>query len=138
MGNRNKAKGTKWESEVRDYLNRELGQVDDDGRFYNPADPHNVKRQAQEGRADVGDVWAVPFVLECKNEKSIRLPAYVRQAETEADNAGLPYGVAVVKQRGRGPAHGHVAMSLATFARLLTQVRKSHANTSTTPAEQQR
>lgn len=124
MTNRNKAKGTAWESDGCRFLNRKLGLVDEEGRFYDPTDPDNVRRQVQTGRADVGDAWARPFVLEFKNEQSIRLPAYVEQAEAEAQNAGLPYGVAVIKRRGKGAGAGYVATSLATFARFLLDYRR--------------
>lgn len=125
MTNRNKAKGTAWESAVRDFLNRALGLVDEvTAMFYDPTDPDNVHRKAQEGRADVGDLWARPFVLEAKNERTIRLSAYVEQAEAEAVNAGLPYGAAVVKRRGKGVGAGYVVMSLATFARFLRDYRR--------------
>lgn len=123
MANRNKAKGTKWESAVRDYLNGALGLVDEDGRFWDPADPDNVTRKAQEGSRDVGDLWAHPFVLEAKDEAKHRFSAYVEQAEREAEAAGLPFGVAVVKRRRASPARGYVVMSLATFARVLRLVR---------------
>lgn len=125
MTNRNKAKGTAWESAVRDFLNRALGLVDEvTAMFHDPTDPDNVHRKAQEGRADVGDLWARPFVLEAKNERTIRLSAYVEQAEAEAQNAGLPYGAAVVKRRGKGAGAGYVVMSLATFARFLRDYRR--------------
>src|SRR5690606_41936252 len=94
----NKRKGSRWESDVRDYLNGALGLVDGDGRFFDPTDPHNVRRQAQQGWADVGDLWAAPFVLECKAERSYDLAGYVRQAEREAAAAGFPFGAAVVKR----------------------------------------
>ncbi|MGY1436673.1 hypothetical protein [Streptomyces reniochalinae] len=70
MANPNKAKGTGWESAVRDYLNEALGLVDEFGKFLDVFSSLNVRRPAQEGAADVGDVHAVPFILECKNVKS--------------------------------------------------------------------
>lgn len=124
MANPNKRKGTSWETDGCRFLNRELGLVDEEGRFYDPTDPDNVRRQAQTGLADVGDAWARPFVLEFKNERTIRLSAYVEQAEAEAVNAGLPYGAAVIKRRGKGAGAGYVATSLATFARFLLDYRR--------------
>lgn len=121
--------GTEWETAITRFLNTALGMYRDGEapEFKDPTNPDNVRRQAQEGARDVGDVWARPFVLEAKNEKAITLAEYVRQAEREAENARLPYGAAVVKQRGKGPAAGYVVMSLATFARVLAHIR---ANTS--------
>lgn len=130
MTNRNKAKGTAWETDGARFLNVELGMYDEDGEFLDPTDPDNVRRQVQMGAKDVADVWARPFALEFKNEKTITLASYVEQAEREARNARLPYGAAVVKQRGKGAAAGYVVMSLATFARVLAEIR---ANTPPAP-----
>lgn len=118
MANRAKALGTSWESAVRDYLNTTLGLVDESGRFRDVFSALNVKRPAQEGAADVGDVHAVPFVLECKNVKNPAVPTFLRQAETEANHAGFPYGVAVVKVRGLNVRRGRVHYTLPTWHRI--------------------
>ena len=111
MANRHKAAGTRWESAVVAYLRE--------------GDPTavDVRRVAQTGRVDIGDVHAYPFAVECKAERTFRLAEYIREAEREADAAGMPYGVAVVKARGRPVAEGYVVMSLATFRRLLRDLR---------------
>ncbi|MEU7200249.1 hypothetical protein [Streptomyces sp. NPDC045470] len=124
-----KAKGTAWESAVRDFLNEELGQyVADwrkaDYRWKDPHDPGNVNRQVQAGSADVGDLHARPFVLEAKAERSIRLAEYVRQANREAAAAGFDFGAAVVKAPRRSVRDGYVVMDLATFARVLAALRE--------------
>ncbi|WP_158708843.1 hypothetical protein [Streptomyces sp. NRRL S-920] len=116
--NPNKAKGTQWESDVRNHLNAALGLVDEAGRFLDPFDPCNVRRPAQEGAADVGDVHAVPFVLECKNVRSPAVPTFLRQAEVEARNAGFPYGVAVVKVHRQSVQRGKVHFSVRTWTRV--------------------
>lgn len=113
MANPSKARGTRWESAIRDYLN---GVLD----YSHPADWRMVKRQAQEGVKDVGDLHAWPFVLEAKDVKSPSVPAWLRQAEAEARNAGFPYGVVVHKVRGRGPALARVHITDETYRRLLT------------------
>lgn len=114
MGNPNKRRGTAWESAVVRFLRETLaGRTDD------------IRRQVQMGHADIGDVHADPFALECKNTRQYDLAAFVEQAEREAENAGLPYGAAVVKRRGKGPGHGYVVMSLATFARVLSELRRN-------------
>ncbi|MFE9256521.1 hypothetical protein [Streptomyces sp. NPDC006879] len=118
VANPNKAKGTQWESDVRNYLNAELGLVDEYGKFLDPFDAHNVRRPAQEGAADVGDVHAVPFVLECKNVKRPSVPTFVRQAEVEAVHAGFPYGVAVVKVPRLNVRRGKVHFSVRTWTRV--------------------
>src|SRR5690606_3013360 len=94
VANPNKRRGTRWETEFARFLNRELELVTPDGdEFLDPTSPLNVRRQAQQGIHDVGDLWVIPFVVECKNTARHELPAYVRQAEQEARNAGLSYGV---------------------------------------------
>lgn len=106
MSHPNKARGTRWESAVRDYL-RDRGL---------PA-----FRKVQEGARDVGDlgVWGLPFVLEAKDHASIDLAGFVDQANREAHNAREPYGVAVVKRRGKGVHQGYVVMDLETFVSIL-------------------
>lgn len=112
----NKAKGTAWETAVCRYLNGALGED-------NPHSLRFVKRQAQAGVKDVGDVWASPFALECKDEAKHNFPGYIRQANSEALNAGMPYGVAVVKKRRANAGDAYVVMDLATFARVLAALR---------------
>lgn len=118
MTNRNKVKGTAWESRVRDYLNKVLGLVDEYGKLHDPFDGLNVRRPAQEGSRDVGDVHAVPFVLEAKDVARPTVPAFLRQAEVEARHAGFPYGVAVVKARGQNVRRGRVHFTVGTWTRV--------------------
>lgn len=125
MANPNKAKGTSWESAVRDYMNRALGLVDADGNWRDIFSAYNVKRPAQEGSADVGDVHAVPFILECKNVKSPAVPTFLRQAEVEARNAGFPYGVAVVKVPRANVRRGRVHFTVSTWTRVRRALRLS-------------
>lgn len=118
MANPNKVKGTQWESAIRDYLNAFLDLVDAHGRFLDPFDAGNVRRPAQEGSRDVGDIHAVPFVLEAKNTKSPAVPTWIRQAEIEAGHAGFPFGVVVHKVRGSAVATGRVHVSVRTWTRI--------------------
>lgn len=130
MANRNKTRGTAWETAVADYLNESLGlykaewrEGDRSSRWLNPRDPDNVTRNVQTGAKDIGDLSLWPFIGECKDEQTIRLPAYIRQANQEAANATADYGVALVKQRGKGVAQGYAVMDIATFARVLQALR---------------
>ncbi|MFE1129594.1 hypothetical protein ACFW6R_23310 [Streptomyces albidoflavus] len=118
MSNPNKAKGTAWESAVRDFLNGFLRLVDEDGRFLDPGDGMNVRRAAQEGARDVGDVHAAPFILECKDVKNPAVPSWLRQARVEARHAGFPFGVAVHKRRGMAVAVGRVHFDVRTWTRV--------------------
>lgn len=112
MSNPSKARGTRWESTTRDYLN---GALD----YSHPTDWRLIKRQAQEGAKDVGDLHAWPFVLEAKDVKSPAVPTWLRQADTEAVNAGFPYGVVIHKVRGKGPGVARVHITEATYDRLI-------------------
>ncbi|MFF8473860.1 hypothetical protein [Streptomyces sp. NPDC015414] len=112
MANASKARGTRWESAIRDYLNGVLG-------YSHPTDWRLVKRQAQEGAKDVGDLHAWPFILEAKDVKSPAVPTWLRQAEAEAVNAGFPYGVVIHKVRGKGPALARVHITDAALSRVL-------------------
>jgi len=126
VSNPNKERGTNWESAVRDYLNNALGLYVEGWRdlsagltkFRNPADPLNVKRQAQEGTYDVGDLHAWPIVVECKDVASSAVPTWLRQARVEAKNAGFAFGVVVHKQRRSGVKAGRVHVDVRTFTRL--------------------
>lgn len=131
MANPNKAKGTAWETETTDFLNTSLGLYKWDWkteklpparRFVDFLSPLNVKRQAQAGNKDVGDLWAWPFIVECKDCKTEAVPSWLRQANVEAENAGFPYGVAVHKTRRAPASHGKVHMSVGTFTRVRLQL----------------
>jgi hypothetical protein len=132
MSNPNKAKGTAWETEVTEYLNDALGHYRPNWkldklrgveRFVNPLDPLNVKRQAQAGAADVGDLWAWPFIIECKDVRSAAVPAWLRQAEAERINAGFAYGAVAHKTRNANVRAGRVHLSIRDFTRLRLVLR---------------
>ncbi|MFJ7061101.1 hypothetical protein ACIQVA_25820 [Streptomyces microflavus] len=120
MANPNKTRGTAWESAVRNFLNAFLGLVDDNGVFLDPFDGMNVRRPAQEGTRDIGDVHAAPFILECKDVRSPAVPTWLRQAKAEAVHAGFPYGVVVHKRRGLGVRSGRVHFDVRTWTRTRT------------------
>ncbi|MFE5901102.1 hypothetical protein ACFQ67_27310 [Streptomyces sp. NPDC056488] len=120
MANPNKSRGTAWESAVRDYLNNALELVDERGVFRDPFNGMNIRRPAQEGARDIGDVHAVPFILECKDVKNPAVPTWLRQARVEAINAGFPYGVVVHKRRGLGVRAGRVHFDVRTWTRTRT------------------
>lgn len=136
MANPNKTKGTAWESEVTDYLNEQLGHYRENwradklrgiARFREPLSPLNVKRQAQAGAADVGDLWAWPFIVECKDVASEAVPAWLRQAEAERINAGFTYGVVVHKRRNANVATARVHLSVRDFTRVRQALKRGVA-----------
>ena len=111
MANPNKAKGTRWESDVTNYL-RSHGL---------PA----VKPR-QEGNEDVGDIHVGRFVLQCKDWRDVTaatregVEGAARQSVARANRAGTPWAwfppVAVVKRARKGTGDGYVTMTLETVA----------------------
>lgn len=113
MTNPNKARGTRFESAVVDYLT----SVGIPARRLPPA-----------GARDKGDLDGVPaFAVECKDEATLRFSAYVDQANVEAHHAGKEFGVAVVKRRGKGAAQAYAVMDLATLAAVVKRLAEADA-----------
>lgn len=117
--NRTTAKraGSSFEQATVDYLKMALRQ---------PA----VERIPMGGSKDRGDVGNVRtragslVAVECKNESTLRIPQYLREAQAEAGHYGALCGVAVVKRRGVGMTPERmgeqlVCLTLADFVRLL-------------------
>lgn len=107
MTSANKAKGGRWELDIVKYLSERFGRL--------------VRRPHAEGFEDIGDIHLSPFVLQAKNwgDVASALREGVAGAEVQADRAGEPYGVAIIKRRGKGAEHAYVAMSLRQFRDLV-------------------
>jgi len=108
MSNPHKAKGTKWEVDVVNYL-RAQGHPD-------------ALRVVPEGLQDQGDIRVrEEWVLQAKawskvlDGISAGVLGYLRQRKA----ASLPYGAAVVKRPGKNVREGYVVMRLEDFAALL-------------------
>lgn len=95
MSSYNKAKGSKFETDVMKYL-RKLG--------------HFAERLAKAGASDEGDIVTIiagqTYILECKNRKKLDLPTFWAEAEKEAKNyakarglPGCPPAFVIVKRR---------------------------------------
>lgn len=108
MSSYNKAKGSKFETDVMKYL-RKLG--------------HFAERLAKAGANDEGDIVTIiagqTYILECKNRKSINLPQFWAEAQTEAANyakaRGLlfsPLAFVIVKRRQYGVEKAWVIQDL--------------------------
>jgi Holliday junction resolvase len=84
MSSYNKQKGSKFETDVMKYL-RKLG--------------HFAERLAKAGSNDEGDIVTIiagqTYILECKNRKSINLPQFWAEAQTEAANYAKARGLVV-------------------------------------------
>lgn len=107
---RNKAKGTRWEVAVRDYLNAA------------PNGNINAYRPAQEGFRDTGDLHGVPFfAVQCKDWREVM--SAIREGldgvQKQKVNAQRPFGVNIVKRARKPVADGYVVMTLADFRRLV-------------------
>lgn len=82
-----------------------------------------TERRGMQGRNDRGDIY-IPgeerFILECKNQKTMKLAMWIEEARTEAVNAGVPYGVVVHKRKGTQLAgEQYVTMPLFAFLGLV-------------------
>jgi len=105
-----KAKGTRWESEIVDFL-RSCG--------FRYAD-----RVPLSGAKDRGDVTVGPGspVIEAKNQARHSLAEWLDEATAEATHADAPFGVAWFKRRGKASAgRGFVLMDGITFSVLLRE-----------------
>ena len=103
-----KAKGTRWESAVVDYLR---------GHGFRWAD-----RIPLSGSKDRCDVTVGPGgpVVEAKNLKQDEWAKGLDEANKGAANAHAPFGVLWAHRRGKGsPGEGFVVMDGATFTDLL-------------------
>ena len=108
-----KAKGDKFEREVRDWLIADewpmvaripAGATDDVGDFLLPAD--------------------VSCTLDAKNHARLDLAGWVDRAATQAANARRVAGFVVVKRRGiADPAQSYVVTSLSMFSDFVHRMR---------------
>lgn len=116
----NKAKGTKWETDLVKSLGGFFG-----GRF-----GLSPRRVAQEGFKDTGDLHGIdPFIGQAKAWKSWEdaIREGLDGAEKQKQHAGRPYGVALVKRARRSVGSGYAVMTVATFGRLLLRLRRAEA-----------
>lgn len=107
MTNPRKAKGTKFETEIKGFLNNVLGSRT---RVYRPA---------QEGHRDVGDLHGVsPFIIQAKNWRDTlaALREGLDGAVKQANAAGERWGVNVVKRHRRGVSEAYAVMRLCDWA----------------------
>ena len=109
MTNRNKDRGTRWESAVCAFL-RAAGH-------------REVFRMADGGEFDAGDVGGLPgWALECRDRAKIDLAGNVRDAEQRAVHKNVPFAAAVIKKRNAPVADAYVCMSLVMFTEILDEM----------------
>lgn len=115
MSAANKAKGSRWEIDLENYLNE---------------NGIHARRLPRAGVKDIGDV-AIELanrhviVIEAKNTATQNIPQYLREASIEADHYEQKYktpthGVVVTKTRGKSTGEGRVILTLDALIELLT------------------
>jgi len=110
----NKAKGSLFENQVEEYLNKS---------------GMKARRLPRAGSKDIGDVaielkTGLQIVCELKNVKAVNMADFLRQADVEASNFENKYdcptvGVVVVKARQRGIGEARVTLTLDRLCDLL-------------------
>lgn len=107
---RSKQRGTRFESEVVEYLRT---------RGFS-----TVERRSLAGANDKGDITGLPgVVIEVKNRKAMSLAEWVDEAEAEGGNAEADLALVWHKRRGKGsPGDCFVTMTGDQFVRLLRLV----------------
>jgi hypothetical protein len=111
----NKDRGTRWESTLREFF-LSVGIA--------------CYRAVQAGRRDVGDLHGLsPFVGQAKDWDDMVAAVRVGTdaVQTQAVNAGEPFGVNFVKRRRAGVDRGYAVMTVSTFARVLRRLRAAES-----------
>ena len=80
-----------------------------------------AERRALHGGADQGDITGTPgIVWECKNHNTLKLSEWLRETETERENARAKVGVLIAKRRGvADPGEQYAVVPLRVMAQLL-------------------
>lgn len=108
MANPQKRKGDAFENEIVKYLQ---------GAGW---------REACRSRAgwsdDKGDLEGLKFTFECKNQKTLALPSWIRELEVEAANAKTYIGAVIHKrQRETDPGEQFATMPMKYLVQLLRE-----------------
>jgi len=72
---------------------------------------------------DIGDIRGIDnVVIECKNEKRINIPGYLKELEVEMANAKAETGVVLIKKRGTSNiSESYAVMPAKLWVNLLKQ-----------------
>jgi len=106
--NRNKAKGTAFETAVVNWLK--------------PLFPH-VERRTLSGSNDKGDIAGIVGVcIEVKAQKDHNLSGWVQELETEMVNSNADIGFLVIKRRGKtSPEHAYILTTPESMKKILVE-----------------
>jgi hypothetical protein len=111
LTNKSKQKGTSWETLITNALQwRDF----------------RARRRALSGAADKGDIELIdlPVIIEAKNCKTMKLSEWVDEAEKEAENAGVLFGVVWHhRPRKSAPEDGYVTMRGETFLKMISYLK---------------
>lgn len=108
MANPSKAKGTAFESAVRDF-------------FLEHGFP-TCERRTLYGTQDKGDLSGIAgWTFECKNEKMLNVAGAVDEARIEAKNAKTIWFAAIVKRKGKGVSEAYAVMPLCELAKIIAE-----------------
>lgn len=119
LPNRSKAKGTAFESLVRDYLKDEWSS--------------DVDRLTLSGASDRGDLGGFRVgdrlvAVECKNHTAMSLASWVGEAQREAENYRAVAGIVIHKRKGKGrAADQYVTLTLRDFLDILRTAKDTNA-----------
>lgn len=85
-----------------------------------------VERRVQSGANDKGDIAGVPnTVVEVKNQATYKISEWLRETETERQNAKADLGLLVIKPKGVGVSkidQWWCVVDLATIAKLIKRL----------------
>ncbi len=121
MGNRNKAKGTTFETLIKDYLKSKGFK--------------NTRRAALEGAEDKGDIHGIQqrttlrqLCIQCKNQKQFKLSEWLNDTVDQATRLDKALPALVVKRPGKGEkalGDSYVVMRLDDFIDLIEDAQYS-------------
>lgn len=119
MGNRHKAKGTAFETLIKNYL-------------IENGFPH-ARRSALEGAEDKGDIHGIQqrttlrkLCIQCKNQKQFQLSQWLNDTVEQAERLDGAVPALVVKRPGKGEkavGESYVVMRLQDYIQLLADAQ---------------
>jgi hypothetical protein len=109
-----KQKGTMAETAVAEFLKQTWPQVE---------------RRTLGGANDKGDIAGVPnSVVEVKNQGTYKISEWLKETEQERRNAGVDYGILVIKPKGVGVSRSNewwAVVSLDTITDLIEKAARA-------------